>query len=98
MNVTVRVDPTHQVTLVRDAVLTALTAPDTGPLVPERIGVGAPLFRSQLLAEILAVAGVTAVDGLMWQGSAFADYGTTPGDGAWFEVTATVNATEADHD
>ncbi len=52
-----------------------LTAPGTGPLVPEVIGVGAPVFRSQLLAEILAVPGVTAVDSLLWQGTAFADYG-----------------------
>jgi predicted phage baseplate assembly protein len=98
MNVTVRVAPTHQVTLVRDAVLAALTEPDTGPLVPEVIGVGAPVFRSQLLAEILAVPGVTAVDSLIWQGAPFADYGTTPGEGAWFDVTATVIAREADHD
>ena len=97
MDVTVRVDPSYQATLVKDAVVAALTAPGIGPLVPEVIGVGAPVFRSQLLAEIIAVAGVTTVDSLLWQGTSFADYGTTPGDGAWFQVTLTVNATEGDH-
>ena len=97
MNVTVRVDPSYQATLVKDAVVAALTAPGIGPLVPEVIGVGAPVFRSHLLAEILAVAGVTTVDSLLWQGTSFADYGTTPGDGAWFQVTLTVNAAEGDH-
>ena len=97
MNVTVRVDPSYQATLVKDAVVAALTAPGIGPLVPEVIGVGAPVFRSHLLAGILAVAGVTTVDSLLWQGTSFADYGTTPGDGAWFQVTLTVNAAEGDH-
>ena len=56
---------------------------------------GLPLYRSALLAEIVAVPGVREVDGLIWQGAAFADYGESPGNGAWFDVTLTVNATEA---
>jgi hypothetical protein len=92
--VTVRVDPAYQAAAVGDAVLAALTAPGTGALAPEVIGVGAAVFRSRLLADIVAVAGVSAVDGLLWQNASFAEYGKTPGDGAWFQVTPTVTAVE----
>jgi hypothetical protein len=94
MAVTVRVAPAYQAAAVRDAVTAALTAPGTGPLAPDVIGVGAAVFRSQLLAHIVGVAGVSAVDALLWQGAAFAEYGKTPGDGAWFQVSLTVTAVE----
>ncbi len=92
--VDVRVDRRYQAPLVRAAVIDALGAPSTGLLSPERIGIGAPLFRSRILAEVLAVDGVTTVVGLLWQGSPFEDYGMSPGNGAWFKVSLTVNATE----
>ena len=91
----VRVDRRYQIPLVRAAVVEALTAPGAGLLSPERIGVGVPLYRSAVLAEIVAVPGVREVAGLIWRGAAFADYGDSPGNGAWFDVTVSVNATEA---
>lgn len=92
--VDVRVDRTYQVPLVKQAVVTYLTAPATGLLSPERIGVGKPFYRSVVLAEILAVPGVRTVTGLVWQGSPFEAYGYAPGNGSWFDVSLTVHATE----
>lgn len=92
--VDVRVDRQYQIPLVKAEVVAALTAPATGLLSPERIGVGTPLYRSVVLAEILAVPGVSSVDGLIWRGAPFDAYGYLPGHGAWFQVTLTVNATE----
>jgi hypothetical protein len=93
--VDLRVARDHQPAAVAAQVATALTTPVSGLLSAERIGVGTPLFRSVLLGEILAVPGVTGVAGLTWQGSGFVEEGHLPGSGKWFQVTLTVNATEA---
>jgi hypothetical protein len=90
-----RVNRRYQTALVAAAVTARLTAPGTGLLSPERIGIGVPLFRSRILAEALAIDGASSLGGLMWQGAPFADYGVAPGEGAWFQVSLTVNATEA---
>ena len=92
-----RVDRRYRVALVQAAVAAALTVPGTGLLSAERIGIGAPLFRSRIVAEVMAVEGVSTVSGLLWQGAAFDDYGVAPGHGAWFDVDLTVHATEDQH-
>jgi hypothetical protein len=92
--VDLRVNRRHQASVVLDAVIAALKADDTGLLSPQRIGIGAPLFRSRILAEVLAVDGVSTVTGLLWQGSVFDDYGKSPGTGAWFDISLAVNATD----
>ncbi|MDI6104127.1 hypothetical protein QLQ12_36600 [Actinoplanes sp. NEAU-A12] len=89
-----RVHRDHQRAVVIDEVVRTLTTPVSGLLSAERIGVGVPLFRSVLLAEILTVPGVTGVAGLTWQDAGFADYGYQPGNGRWFQVSLTVTATE----
>jgi len=92
-----RVDRVHPPGLVEAAVVARLTDPVSGQLAPARIGIAAAVFRSRIVAEVLAVDGVTTVAGLSWQGAPLADYGVTPGDGAWFEVSLTVHATEDPH-
>jgi hypothetical protein len=92
--VDLRVDRRYQIALVQAAVIARLTAAGTGLLSPEQIGIGAPLFRSRILAEALAVEGASTLGGLLWQGTWFTEFGVTPGDGAWFQVSLTVNATE----
>jgi hypothetical protein len=92
--VDLRVARAYQPAAVAAQVHAVLTAPVTGLLSAERIGVGTPLFRSVLLAEILAIAGVAGVTSLTWQRSTFADYGYLPGNGRWFQIDLTVNATE----
>lgn len=92
--VDLRVDRRYQIALVQAAVIARLTAAGTGLLSPEQIGIGAPLFRSRILAEALAVEGASTLGGLLWQGASFTEFGVLPGDGAWFQVSLTVNATE----
>jgi len=94
LDVDLRVDRRHQIEPVVAEVIARLTAAGTGLLSPERIGIGAPLFRSRILAEVLAVDGATRVDGLLWQGAPLDVYGVAPGDGAWFQVSLAVHATE----
>jgi hypothetical protein len=64
----------------------ALTAPETGLLSAERVGIGAPVFRSRVLQAVAAVEGVEAVRGILWNGSDFADYGYAPGAGNYFDL------------
>jgi hypothetical protein len=87
-------DRRHQGSVVRDAVAKRLTADGTGLLSADRIGIGTPLYRSRILAEVLAVDGVTGVRGLVWQDQPFEDFATAAGTGAWFEVAVTINVTE----
>jgi hypothetical protein len=95
--VNVHVDRRYQLALIQAAVIARLTAPGAGLLSPEQIGIGATLFRSRILAEVLAVEGVTSVGGLAWQGAPLDAFGVAPGNGAWFQVTLSVNATEDQH-
>ena len=92
--VNVLADPRYQASAVEAAVATRLSAAGSGLLSPELIGIGQPLYRSRIFAEVLAVDGATDVQGLLWQGQPFADYAQTPGPGAWFQVSLTVHATE----
>lgn len=95
--VDLHVDRRHQRELVAAAVVAHLTAAGTGLLSAEQIGIGATLFRSRILAEALAVDGVSSVGGLSWQGAPLDVYGVAPGNGAWFQVSLSVNATEDQH-
>jgi hypothetical protein len=88
------VDRRYHAASVETAVEKALTTVGVGLLSPERIGIGTPLYRSAVLAEALAVEGVTSVRGIHWNGAGFEAYAQSPGSGAWFQVTLTVSATE----
>jgi predicted phage baseplate assembly protein len=92
LHVDIRVDPRYQAPAVRTAVLQALTAPDTGLLSSARIGIGKALFRSVIIANVLAVEGVETVADLLWNGVSFDDFGQSPLSGNWFDVTVTVSA------
>jgi hypothetical protein len=83
--ISVETDPRRIAGDVATAVKAALMDPGTGLLAPERIGIGAPLFRSRIFEAVLAVTGAIAVDGLLWNGAAFSPYGVTPGAGNYFD-------------
>lgn len=61
---TLVVDRDHVADRVMQAVRTALLDPDTGLLGINAVRIGVPLYRSQVYAAILAVAGAQAVHGL----------------------------------
>jgi predicted phage baseplate assembly protein len=68
----------------------ALMDSATGLLAPERIGIGRPLFRSRVFEAVLAVAGATAVSGLLVESdgkqSPWSAYALQPAAGTYFDV------------
>jgi len=89
--------PASVVSEIQDVLL----APKTGYLVPERIGIGQPLYRSQLLGAIEAVPGTVAVRHLEWNGTAFTQFAKQPGAGHYFDFESgelRLNQQEVAHD
>jgi hypothetical protein len=98
LSISVETDPRRIAGDVATAVKAALLDKNTGLLPPERIGIGATVFRSQIFEAVLSVTGTIAVDGLLWNGAAFDSYGMNPGAGNYFDFedgTVSVNG-EAD--
>jgi hypothetical protein len=98
LSISVETDPRRMASDVATAVQAALMDPATGLLAPERIGIGATLFRSCIFEAVLAITGAVAVDGLLWNGAPFDPYGVNPGAGNYFDFengVLTVNG-EAD--
>jgi hypothetical protein len=83
--ISVHTDPRRVTADVAANVKSALLDASSGLLAPERIGIGATLFRSRLFQTILDVPGAVAVDGLLWNGAPFGPYGVTPGAGNYFD-------------
>ncbi|MCX4247459.1 baseplate J/gp47 family protein [Paraliomyxa miuraensis] len=89
---------------VAQAVEDALLDEDTGPLVPQNMGIGQTVYRSVVFERILRVPGVVSVTSisLFVAGSAVdmftACAGADPGDGAYFAFDAasiTVSSVES---
>ena len=94
LGLSIRVDGRFVTDRVKARVDAALTAPGTGLLSAERIGIGTPLFRSQIVAAALEVEGVTSVESIRWQGATLNDYGVAGVPGTWFNVSVIIDATE----
>ena len=86
LSLSIEIDPKRIEADVLAAVRQALMNTDTGLLAPERIGIGLALFRSRIFDAALAVPGAVAVTGLMWNGSAFSQYGISAGSGKYFDL------------
>jgi len=80
-------DPKRFEVDVLDDVRSALNDVETGLLPPERLGIGKPLFRSQLFEFVLSVTGVISVTGLLFQSLDFSDFGIKPPAGHYFDFT-----------
>jgi hypothetical protein len=96
--ISVETDPRRVAGDVAATVKSALLDTASGLLAPERIGIGATLFRSRLFQTILDTPGAMAVDGLLWNSAPFDPWGIKPGAGNYFDFetgTLTVNG-EAD--
>jgi hypothetical protein len=75
---------------VLSAARTALMDVDTGLLPPERLGIGKPLFRSQLFEFLLRVTGVVSVTGLTYNSAPFSAFGIKPAAGHYFDFSNTL--------
>jgi len=87
ISLTLEVDPAYVLTAVAAAAQAALTDPDTGLFGANRIGIGEVIFKSQIYAACLSVAGAVAVHSLTVAGApAGACYRFDPGEGCYFSV------------
>lgn len=86
LSLAIAVDDRYQEEDVLAAVREILTGEKDGLLVPERIGVGRPLYRSHILAAVANVEGVLAVTDVAWNGAPFPDFAVTPGAGHYFDL------------
>ena len=68
-------------------VRSALMNVETGLLPPERVGIGKPLFRSQLFDFLLNISGVLSISGLSLDSLPFSNFGTKPEAGHFFDFT-----------
>ena len=88
---TLSIQLTHDPKRFEDEVLgasrTALMDVETGLLPPERLGIGKPLFRSQLFEFLLGVPGVVSVTGLTYNSAPFTAYGIKPAAGYYFDFS-----------
>jgi hypothetical protein len=93
LSLDLRVDPRYVAADVAKAVSSALLDDEHGFLSLSQIGIGSPIFRSELFAEVLAIPGVLGVRAALWDGAPFTDYGKTPGPGAIFDLAAGLEVT-----
>jgi hypothetical protein len=84
--ISIETDPRRLATDVTTAVQAALMNSASGMLAPENIGIGVPLFRSQIFEAVLAVPGAIAVNGLLWNGTPFDPYGIVSNPGTYFDL------------
>jgi hypothetical protein len=63
--------------------------------VPEKLGIGATLFRSKLLELASRIEGVVAPISVNLDGVPFNAFGVKAGSGYYFEFTVTASATVA---
>ncbi len=82
----VLIDDAYVATDVTDAIQAALVDPPGGILAPQNVGIGQPLFHSQIVGTVMAVAGVVSVTGLSANDGSFPLPGMTPGENAYFEM------------
>jgi len=87
LSIQLTTDPKRFESDVLTAARTALMDVETGLLPPERLGIGKPLFRSQLFDFLVNVTGVKSVTGLTYWYLPFSDYGIRPAAGHYFDFT-----------
>ena len=83
------IDPRFVKAKVLAAVRETLMNPKNGKLIPEQLGIGKPLYRSKLFADILAVEGATAINSVFWEGTPLSIFAKTPGSGYYFDFETT---------
>lgn len=97
--ISVETDPRADGASVAAAVKAALLAEPDGVLSISHLGIGKPLFRSQLFAAVLDIPGVVRAQ-ILWNGALLESHGKTPGTGRYFEFSAanlTVNGDLHEH-
>lgn len=89
LSIDIDVDPRFVKEKVLAAVRQALLNPKNGKLIPEQIGIGKPLYRSKLFADILAVEGATAINSIFWDKAPLSIFAKKPDSGKYFDFETT---------
>lgn len=58
----------------------------TGIFAPENIGIGKPLFRSEIFEAVLKIAGTETVQSILLNRENFSKYAIVPGTGFYFDI------------
>ena len=90
LHINVEIDPRYTASDTIQSLRKRLTAPAEGFLTPEKLGVGRPIYRSQIFAEALKTEGITAVKSILWNGDTFNEFAKTPGAGRFFDIENTL--------
>ena len=88
LEVSVELDPAWPSEEVLDAVRKALIGEEVGLLLPVRLGLGAPVYRSAIVRCVLDVPGVVSVQSLGWNRTAFDGAARRARPGAFFDFEA----------
>lgn len=83
----VDLDPRHDDKVVLKKIRQRLLEMETGMLAPANIGIGRPLYRSHLFAEVLAVPGTLSVSDIQHDGKTFTEIAIYPGAGYFYDLT-----------
>lgn len=86
LSIDLEIDPRRIADDVLALVRESITG-DGGVLAVPQLGIGRSLARSQLVAALLDVAGVTGVRGISWGGAPMA-WAVDPGPGCYFDLGA----------
>jgi hypothetical protein len=87
LSIDIDIDPRYLEDSVVESVRSTLLDPAIGPLAPERIGIGRPLYRSHVFRAIAGVPGAVAVRSLQMNGAVFLVFAVSAGAGRYFDVT-----------
>lgn len=56
-----------------------------GALLPENLGIGTPIFRSEIAALVLAIDGVLGIQSILWEQNEMTEFGKSPGEGLYID-------------
>jgi hypothetical protein len=88
LSLSVDIDPRYIPADVVTRVTQTLLDPVNGLLTTGNLGIGNPIFRSQIFEAVLSVPGTMDVSGIHWGKEVFSKFAQTPGSGNYFDFTA----------
>lgn len=85
LSIDVNIDPRYLEENVIAAIFELLLAPKIGLLLPEKLTIGKPLFRSVIFGAVLSIEGVASIQNISWDGTVFCETAKSPGAGNYFD-------------
>ncbi|MCB0628743.1 MAG: hypothetical protein R2824_25495 [Saprospiraceae bacterium] len=85
LSIDVQIDPRYLEEQVLAAVYDLLMQPGIGMLLPEKLLIGRPLYRSRIFETVLRAEGVTGIRNIQWNQQEFKDFAKAPGAGKYFD-------------